>query len=200
MCSKAASTCFVTLLRPSWPAGQLSSSPPGSATVPAAGTPKVLSPRVPPWSSEVGVGFGLAPNRVTTEGVHWATELISQVEGARGEALSRRQSAGWLACHLGRCHRVPWRLHKGAGCRSCRSSTELGVWHTGGFCFHPSRGCDVHSPCLQSWHDPKVAELVPFTAPAFLTSAGSPILIALISFKKVKLLPIASLWSSPFKR
>lgn len=36
--------------------------------------------RVPSWSSEVGVGFGLAPNCVTTGDVYLATELISQVE------------------------------------------------------------------------------------------------------------------------
>lgn len=87
-----------------------------------------------------------------------------------------------------------------AGCRSFRSSTELGVWQTGGFRFHLSWVCDVHSSCPQIQYDPKVAELVSFTVVAFLTSEGSLILIAFVFFKKVKLLPIASLWSSPFKQ
>lgn len=47
---------------------------------PSGWKPKVPSPRVPSWSSEVGVGFGLAPNCVTTGDVYLATELISQVE------------------------------------------------------------------------------------------------------------------------
>lgn len=163
-------------------AGQLSSSPPSAATVRAAGNPKVSSPRVPPWPSEAGVGFGVAPKRVTTEDVYLAAELISQAEVTSEEALSVRQSTGRLICHLGRCHCLPCRLNKGASCRSFRSSTELGVWQTGGFCFHISWVCGVHPSCPQIQYDPKEAELVSFPVMAFLTSEGSLILIAFIFF------------------
>lgn len=40
------------------------------------------------------MGFGLAPNRVTTKDVYLATELISQVEMTSEEMLSMRQSTG----------------------------------------------------------------------------------------------------------